>query len=65
MSTRCIPGMNDDVPELEHQTEDEQIELMEEQKRLNRMELYDADPKCQHHVVPQCKCTKCRGWFCI
>ena len=32
-------------------------------------ELFDADPKCEHVVVPAghsgVKCTKCRGWFCF
>ena len=31
-------------------------------------ELYNADPNCEHNVVPQLsggvKCTKCGGWFC-
>lgn len=29
--------------------------------------LYDADPNCNHEIVPQMsgvKCTKCNGWFC-
>lgn len=32
-------------------------------------ELWDADPKCQHHIVEApgggVKCTKCRGWCCL
>lgn len=32
-------------------------------------ELWDADPKCKHNIVPApgggIKCTKCRGWCCL
>lgn len=31
--------------------------------------LFDADPKCDHRVVPASgggiRCRKCRGWFCF
>lgn len=32
------------------------------------VELYDADPNCEHVLDPNCmsgiRCTKCGGWFC-
>lgn len=37
------------------------------QEAMDKIDLYDADPKCKHHVVTLqsgVKCTKCRGWFC-
>lgn len=31
-------------------------------------ELYQADPKCDHYIIPASgggiKCIKCGGWFC-
>ncbi len=33
------------------------------------VELYDADPNCEHVLDPNCvsgiRCTKCGGWFCF
>lgn len=49
----------DDVPELNPE--------LERQAMMNSMRLYDADPRCAHHVVEHwngIKCTKCTGWFC-
>lgn len=38
------------------------------QKRAEKEELWDADPKCRHKIVDApgggVKCTKCGGWFC-
>ena len=38
------------------------------QQFMNKSELYNADPNCDHHVVDGqgggVRCTKCPGWFC-
>jgi hypothetical protein len=40
----------------------------EEFEYLRNTKLYNADPNCNHNIVPQLsggvKCTKCGGWFC-
>ena len=40
----------------------------EEYEYLRNTKLYNADPNCNHNIVPQLsggvKCTKCGGWFC-
>lgn len=37
-------------------------------EHLRDIKLYNADPNCNHNIVPQLsggvKCTKCGGWFC-
>ena len=45
-----------------------QEEYGEDYKYLRNTKLYNADPNCNHNIVPQLsggvKCTKCGGWFC-
>lgn len=45
-----------------------QEEYAEDYKYLRNTKLYNADPNCNHNIVPQLsggvKCTKCGGWFC-
>lgn len=35
---------------------------------LRNTKLHNADPNCNHNIVPQLsggvKCVKCGGWFC-
>ena len=45
-----------------------QKKMSKHQREMNKYELYDADPNCDHFVVDApgggVKCTKCPGWFC-
>ena len=47
--------------------ESQEEEYVEDYKD-NLEYLYNADPNCNHNIVPQLsggvKCTKCGGWFC-
>jgi len=42
--------------------------VKDEEGRVMKVVLYDADPKCKHELDPTCwsgiKCKKCAGWFC-
>lgn len=43
------------------------LEKKRMQDSLNAIELYDADPNCNHDVQSLwsgVKCRKCRGWYC-
>jgi hypothetical protein len=37
--------------------------------KYSNMELYEADPECEHEVEDApgggVRCTKCSGWFCF
>ena len=48
--------------------ESQEEEYAEDYKYLRNIKLYNADPNCNHNIVPQLsggvKCTKCGGWFC-
>ena len=41
---------------------------MEEEEEKEEIELWDADPNCDHeldeNVWSGIKCKKCGGWFC-
>ncbi len=58
---------SDDVPELDPEVEQQLLKQIRYQESLNKIELYNADPTCQHHVEAQwsgVKCSKCPGWYC-
>jgi len=45
------------------------IELLPAMKDQGyKLELWDADPNCEHVLDPNCwsgvKCLKCKGWYC-
>ena len=39
------------------------------EKEPEELDLYDADPDCEHELDPDCldgiRCLKCDGWFCF
>jgi hypothetical protein len=42
--------------------------MKKKKKKAEKMELYDADPKCKHKIVLAMSgynCIKCKGWFCL
>lgn len=42
-------------------------DIMNKETSESDVELYDADPDCDHVIVSHwcgIKCTKCKGWFC-
>lgn len=42
--------------------------MKKKQTQKKKIELFDADPKCNHKIKELwsgIKCEKCNGWFCI
>lgn len=39
------------------------------EKEPEELDLYDADPDCEHELDPDCldgiRCLKCDDWFCF
>lgn len=62
---KCVGAFLDD--NLYYVCDDDE-EYEEDYEYLKYISLYNADPNCDHNIVPQLsggvKCTKCGGWFC-
>lgn len=48
--------------------QNKKVKIKDEDGRVRKVILHNADPKCEHELDPTCwsgiKCKKCAGWFC-
>lgn len=48
--------------------DDENTKKDKNRPKKKPIELWDADPNCDHKLDPNCysgiRCLKCPGWFC-